>query len=51
MIGDREDDPTLAIQSVDKLGRPVSGELLAAAHQSWKRLVVYAERQRQDGRL
>jgi DNA-directed RNA polymerase specialized sigma24 family protein len=49
MIGDREDDPTLAIQSVDKFGRPVSEELLAAAHQSWKRLVLYAERQGQDG--
>ncbi len=49
MIGDREDDPTLAILSVDKLGRPVSAPLLAAAHESWKRLRVLAERQGQDG--
>ena len=45
MISDREDDPTLAIQSVDRLGRPVSEELLAAAHKSWKRLVLYTQRQ------
>jgi DNA-directed RNA polymerase specialized sigma24 family protein len=51
MIGDREDDPTLAILSVDKLGRPVSEDLLAAAHKSWKRLVPYAQRQGQDGSI
>ncbi len=48
MIGDREDDPTLAIQSVDRFGRPISEELLAAAHRSWKRLILYAQRLGQD---
>jgi len=49
MKGDREDDPTLIIQPVDKLGRPVSEELLDVARRDWKRVVVYAQQQGQDG--
>ncbi len=51
MKGDRDDDPTLVIQAVDKLGRPVSEELLDAAHRNWKRVVVYAQQQGQDGAI
>ncbi len=48
MKGDREDDPTLFIQAVDELGRPVSEELLGAARRNWKRIAAYAQKQGQD---
>lgn len=41
-------DPPLWIQSLDKRGRPIDSELLDAAQRNWKRVLSYAQRQRQD---
>lgn len=41
-------DPPLWIASVDKRGKPIESELLAAAQRNWKRVLSYAQRHQQD---
>src|SRR2546425_8974210 len=48
MRGEIEGDPTLWIQPHDKLGKPISADLLAAAQRNWKRVVSYAKHLGQD---
>jgi hypothetical protein len=49
MNGAPEGDPTLWIQSRDKLGKPIDAEFLAVAQRSWKRVLTYAQQQGLDG--
>ena len=48
MRGKIEGDPTLWIQPHDNAGKAIDGELLAAAHRNWRRVVSYAKRLGQD---
>lgn len=48
MRGEAEGDSTLWIQPHDNVGKPIDGELLAAAHRNWRRVVSYAKRLGQD---
>ena len=43
-----EDDPTLWIESRDKLGRPIDAEILSVARRSWKRVLTFARQQGLD---
>lgn len=48
MRGETTSEPALWIQSHDKAGKAIDGELLDAAHRNWRRVISYAKRLGQD---